>query len=87
MHVVTTTTGSFTLKVRYAGSNVHNSAGSISPVTHTFTLSGSTSYNVTDTLDAVSYGCAALWVGVGPTTTPAAAGGGPSYVDLLPPPC
>jgi hypothetical protein len=87
VHVTTTTTGSVTLKIRYAGSNVHSAPGSIAPVIHTVTLSGATSYNITNTLDAAPYGCAALWVGVGVTTTPAAQGGGPTYVDQIPPPC
>ena len=65
IHVTTKATGAMTLKVRYAGSNVSGSSGAIAPITHSFPLSGATSYDITDTLDAVSYGCAALWVGVG----------------------
>jgi hypothetical protein len=87
VHVVTTTMAPVTLTVRYAGSNVHGAAGSIAPVTHTFTLSGALKYDIPDTLDAVSYGCAALWVGVEASTTPTAKGGAPTYADLIPPPC
>ncbi len=87
VHVVTTTTGSFTLKIRYAGSNVDNSPGGLYVVERSFNLSGATSYDIPDTLDAFSYGCAAAWVGVGVSTTPAAQGGGPTYADLISPPC
>ena len=86
MHIVTTTTGNFTLTVRYAGSMNH-SPGNITPVVQPFNLSGATSYDRTYTLEAVSYGCAALWVGVGVSTTPGAQAGGPTYADLNAPPC
>jgi eukaryotic-like serine/threonine-protein kinase len=87
IHVQTTNTSPATLTLTFAGSNVFQKAGSYGPVVHTFVLSGATSYDRVDTLDAGKYSCAALYVGVQASTSPPAQGGGPYYADVNAPPC
>lgn len=62
--VTATTSGAFTLSVRYTGLNGDGEEeDGVSPVVQTFPLSGQTSYTVVSTLDASIY-CSASQVGV-----------------------
>ena len=87
VHVITSNTSQVTLTVRFAGSNNDNIAGSISPDVRTFVLSGATSYDWSGTIDGSQCYLAANWVGVQVSTSPAAQGGGPFYLDQLTTPC
>ncbi len=87
VHVVTSTTGPFTLNLRYAGSKVKGTQGSEGPVIiHPFDRSGSTSYDIFDSIDGGAYSCIATWFGVTASTTPTASTG-TSYADLASPTC
>jgi len=87
VYVTTTTTDSVTLTIVFAGSNVSGKPGSFLPDTRTHVLSGQTKYVITEHVNTSPYSCQNEYVGVQVSTSPWAEYGGPTYAQVITPPC